>query len=46
MQQGISQAGFLENWHTLDEMPDNIDESVLVDAVKIATSVLTKIDTG
>ncbi|MFW9801681.1 MAG: M28 family metallopeptidase [Candidatus Thorarchaeota archaeon] len=41
---GISEAGFLENWHTLDDTPDNIDESVLVDAVKLATAVLKRID--
>ncbi|MFW9889794.1 MAG: M28 family metallopeptidase [Candidatus Thorarchaeota archaeon] len=43
---GISEAGFLKNWHTLDDTPENIDESVLVDAVKLATAVLMKIDTG
>jgi hypothetical protein len=46
VQEGISEAGFLENWYTLSETPDNTDESILVDAVKLATDVLKKIDTG
>lgn len=46
MQQGISQAGFLKNWHTLDHTLDNIDESDSVDAVKLVVAVLKKIDAG
>ncbi|MHA2193144.1 MAG: M28 family metallopeptidase [Candidatus Thorarchaeota archaeon] len=41
---GISETGFLENWHTLDDTPENIDESVLVTAVTLAVAVLRKID--
>ncbi|MFX0054314.1 MAG: M28 family metallopeptidase [Promethearchaeota archaeon] len=41
---GISEAGFLENWHTLDDTPENIDDSVLVDAVRLALAVLKKVD--
>jgi hypothetical protein len=42
----ISEGGFLENWHTLNDTPDNIDESVLVDAVMLAIAVLKKMDTN
>ncbi len=42
---GISEAGFLKNWHTLNDTPEQIDESVLVEAVKLAVAVLKKVDT-
>ncbi|MFW9968040.1 MAG: M28 family metallopeptidase [Candidatus Thorarchaeota archaeon] len=41
---GISEAGFLKNWHTLDDTPENIDETVLIDAVKLAIAALKRID--
>jgi Zn-dependent M28 family amino/carboxypeptidase len=41
---GISEAGFLENWHTLDDTPENIDESTLVNAVRLAIAALKRID--
>jgi hypothetical protein len=41
---GISEAGFLENWHTLDDTPEHIDESTLVNAVRLAIAALTRID--
>jgi hypothetical protein len=41
---GISEAGFLENWHSLNDTPENIDESALVNAVRLAISVLRRID--
>lgn len=41
---GISEAGFLENWHTLNDTPEHIDESTLVSAVQLAVAALRRID--
>ena len=41
---GISETGFIDNWHSLNDTPENIDESVLVDAVRLAVAFLTRAD--
>jgi putative aminopeptidase FrvX len=41
---GISESGFIDNWHSLNDIPANIDESVLVDAVRLAVSFLRRTD--
>ncbi|MFW9908593.1 MAG: M28 family metallopeptidase, partial [Candidatus Thorarchaeota archaeon] len=41
---GISKEGFLENWHTLDDTPEMIDEQTLVNAVRLAVAFLGRTD--
>ena len=41
---GISKSGFLENWHTLKDTPECIDEAVLVNAVRLACAALKRLD--
>jgi hypothetical protein len=41
---GISETGFIDNWHSLNDTPKHIDEEVLVNAVKLAIGFIKKID--
>ncbi|UCE11722.1 MAG: M28 family peptidase [Candidatus Thorarchaeota archaeon] len=41
---GISCGGFIENWHSLNDTPEAIDDEVLVSAVRLAIAFLRKID--
>jgi hypothetical protein len=41
---GISADGFIENWHSLNDTPEAIDDEVLVSAVRLAIAFLKRID--
>jgi hypothetical protein len=41
---GIGDEGFLDNWHSLDDTPENIDENVLFDAFRVAIAFLRRLD--